>query len=151
MSHCILRNICVYHSKSTWPCMYGPFLESVKPVTNTILFDEEIKESIFYIVSWNKKVVYLLLFTNEFNSESTYTILRTTYLNNFLCQLVTVTKNIHSIYLKVGWWEINGILELDALMEQNLFGYMGTGQIVFLRGKHAVSYTHLTLPTICSV
>ena len=111
--------------------MYGPFLESVKPVTNTILFDEEIKESIFYIVSWNKKVVYLLLFTNEFNSESTYPIFRTTYLNNFLCQRVTVTKNIHSIYLKVAWWEINGILEQYALMEQNHFGYIGTGQIVF--------------------
>ena len=41
--HNTLRNILLLLT------MYELFLESMKPDTNTILFDEEIKENIFYV------------------------------------------------------------------------------------------------------
>ena len=40
--------------------------ESINPDKNTNVYDEEIKENILYIISWNKYLVYSLSFTNEF-------------------------------------------------------------------------------------
>lgn len=40
MRHSARRNIFV----TTWPCVYGLYLESIKPVTNTNLCDEEMKK-----------------------------------------------------------------------------------------------------------
>ena len=91
-------DIFVYYLISTLPCVYGLFLESIKPVSSIILNDEYIKEIINHenISSWYLKQISSLFVVvyKGMHSRSTCPILRTTYANNFLFSWVKSCENV---------------------------------------------------------
>ena len=94
--------------------------ESVNPDKNTNVYDEEIKENILYLISWNKYLVYLLSFTNEFIINLLPHFMKD-LCNQFLVFASRQSPKIYTLYsidLIMGSWEIDGIWKQDALNKQ---------------------------------
>ena len=117
--------------------IYGLFLESIKPVTNTHYFNEEINENIFYVYVFCCFIIqissFFIVVYKWIHSKSTNSILRKTYLKK---NLIFASTNRHRKYLldliesgKMRYkWNFK-----TGCIEQNHLVYIWTGQIEFLK------------------